>query len=81
MPLVLLKKMYKVLFILYFISIIFCDDLVDSTKVKDPQLAWKYALVPGIGQIYNEQYIKALLFLSAEGYSIYKRGCAIRPKK
>jgi len=72
MQLVLLRRMSKIFFIICFIFITFCYGIVDSTKVKDPQLAWKYALAPGLGQIYNEQYIKSILFLTAEGYSLYK---------
>ena len=72
MLLVLLDKMYKLFLIIFFVSISFSYELVDSTKVKNPQLAWKYALIPGLGQIYNDQYIKSVLFVSAKGYSMHK---------
>ena len=68
----LFKKMYKLFLIISFVSFSFSFDIADSTKAKDPQLAWKYALIPGLGQVYNEQYIKSLLFLTAEGYSMFK---------
>ena len=62
----------KEILIIIFISVILCHGSSDSTNVKDPQLAWKIALVPGLGQIYNHQYLKSTIFFSAQGYSIYK---------
>ena len=38
----------------------------DSTKIKNPKLAVLFSIIPGGGQIYNEKYIKSILFLSAE---------------
>ena len=43
---------------------------IDSTKVKDPSLAWKMAFVPGLGQLYNEKYFKFIGLLSAEFYAV-----------
>ena len=42
-----------------FVSLLFCQDdgYLDSTKVRNPKIAWKLGLVPGIGQIYNGKYI------------------------
>ena len=45
---------------------------IDSTKVKDPSIAWKLAFIPSAGQIYNEDYHKAIGFWLLESYSIYK---------
>ena len=45
---------------------------MDSTKVKDPSLAWKIAFIPGLGQLYNEKYFKFVGFLSAEFYALNK---------
>ena len=45
---------------------------IDSSKVKDPSLAWKLGLIPGLGQIYNEKYIKGAGFLIAE-YMAYQQ--------
>ena len=45
---------------------------IDSTKVKDPSVAWKIAFIPSAGQIYNKDYHKALGFWLSESYSIYK---------
>ena len=39
---------------------------VDSTKVKNPSMAWKLGVIPGLGQIYNEKYVKAIGFMGAE---------------
>mgnify|MGYP006137825657 CR=1 FL=1 len=45
---------------------------IDSSRVKDPSVAWKVAFIPGGGQIYNEDYGKAVGFWLLESYSIYK---------
>ena len=45
---------------------------IDSSRVKDPSIAWKVAFIPGGGQIYNEDYGKAIGFWLLESYSIYK---------
>jgi hypothetical protein len=39
---------------------------VDSTKVKNPSMAWKLGVIPGLGQIYNGKYVKAIGFMVAE---------------
>jgi hypothetical protein len=39
---------------------------VDSTKVKNPSMAWKLGVIPGLGQIYNGKYVKAIGFMGAE---------------
>jgi len=43
---------------------------IDSSKVKDPSLAWKIAFIPGLGQLYNEKYFKFIGLLSAEFYAV-----------
>ena len=42
------------------------DGYVDSTKVRNPKIAWKLGLIPGIGQMYNGKYIKAFSFITGE---------------
>ena len=64
--------MNKKIVILFIFSFMFGFNSMDSTKQKQPHLAWKFGLVPGLGQIYNQQYSKALFYLSAQGYSLYK---------
>mgnify|MGYP006966889463 CR=1 FL=1 len=46
---------------------------IDSTKIKNPSIAWKLSLIPGLGQIYNEEYVKSSLFIIAETYAFLKR--------
>jgi hypothetical protein len=48
------------------------DVAIDSTSVRDASVAWKLALIPGAGQIYNGDYHKAVGFWLSESYSIYK---------
>ena len=43
---------------------------IDSTKVKDPGLAWKLGVLPGLGQIYNGKYVKAIGFMGAEYFVV-----------
>ena len=61
---------------LYIVLVSFCftkeDGYIDSTKIRDPKLAWKLGFVPGLGQIYNGKYIKAVGFISSEYYAVSK---------
>ena len=43
---------------------------IDSTKIRNPGLAWKLGVIPGMGQLYNGKYIKAIGFMSAEYFAI-----------
>jgi hypothetical protein len=48
------------------------ESYIDSTKIKDPKLAWKLGFVPGLGQIYNGKYIKATGIIGAQVYAVSK---------
>ena len=62
----------------YWIVILFsfsiCTSLeaeyIDSTKVRDPGIAWKLGVLPGLGQIYNGKYVKAMGFIGAEYFAV-----------
>ena len=43
---------------------------IDSTKIRNPGLAWKLGVIPGMGQLYNGKYIKAIGVLSAEYFAV-----------
>ena len=43
---------------------------IDSTKIRNPGLAWKLGVIPGMGQLYNGKYIKAIGFMSAEYFAV-----------
>ena len=45
------------------------ETYIDSTKIKDPSVAWKLGFIPGLGQIYNEKWIKSGLLLGAQYYA------------
>ena len=45
-------------------------EYIDSTKVRNPGLAWKLGAIPGMGQWYNGKYIKAIGFMSAEYFAV-----------
>ena len=64
---------YKFLLSLLFSFIISQDTMIDSISVKNPSIAWKMSLLPGMGQIYNEKYIKSTLFLSSISYAYLKK--------
>ena len=61
-------------FVIIFISlnIAFSSDIdrgySDSLKAKNPAIAWKLSIVPGLGQIYNESYAKSAFFIISESY-------------
>ena len=63
---------YWILFIIITISMAQDEAYVDSMKVRNPRIAWKLALLPGIGQLYNGKYIKAFGTLGAE-YLAWKK--------
>ena len=46
------------------------EGYIDSTKVRNPSLAWKLGFIPGIGQLYNGKYIKAIAFMGTEYFAI-----------
>ena len=54
--------------ILFLISISISQEkgYIDSSKVRNPRLAWKLSAVPGLGQLYNGKYLKAIGFVAAE---------------
>ena len=46
------------------------SEYIDSTKVRNPGLAWKLGVIPGMGQLYNGKYIKTIGFISAEYFAV-----------
>ena len=46
------------------------EGYIDSSKVRNPGLAWKLGFVPGLGQVYNGKYLKAIGFIGAEYYAV-----------
>ena len=60
--------------ILFLISISISQEkgYIDSSKVRNPRLAWKLSAVPGLGQLYNGKYFKAIGFVAAE-YTVVNR--------
>tara|TARA_Y100001968_G_C18915272_1_gene507210 strand:- start:115 stop:450 length:336 start_codon:yes stop_codon:yes gene_type:complete len=45
-------------------------EYIDSSKVRNPSLAWKLGMVPGLGQIYNRKYFKAVVLIASEYYTM-----------
>ena len=46
------------------------SEYIDSTKVRNPGLAWKLGVIPGMGQLYNGKYIKAIGFMGSEYFAV-----------
>ena len=46
---------------------------IDSTSIKDPNVAWKLSLIPRMGQLYNERHVKSTAFILAGTYAYLKR--------
>ena len=51
--------------LLFTLSIAISQDegYVDSTLVRNPKIAWKLGFIPGLGQLYNGKYLKAVGFV------------------
>jgi len=45
---------------------------IDSTMIRDPEIALKLSFIPGFGQFYNGKYLKAIGFITGE-YIAVKR--------
>tara|TARA_B100000029_G_scaffold142986_1_gene138236 strand:+ start:5340 stop:5705 length:366 start_codon:yes stop_codon:yes gene_type:complete len=62
----------------YFIAFLFITNLIaslnnnDTLNYKNPQISWRLAIIPGLGQIYNEEYFKSFSFITLQIYSGYK---------
>ena len=59
-------RYYIILFITLSIAVSQNVEYVDSTRVRDPKIAWKLSFIPGLGQLYNGKYMKALGFMTGE---------------
>ena len=60
--------------LLFTLSIAFAQDkeYIDSTMVRNPNVALKLGFIPGLGQLYNGKYLKAIGFITGE-YIAVKR--------
>ena len=56
------------------------SEYIDSTKVRNPSLAWKLGMIPGVGQLYNGKYLKAIGFIGAE-YFVVSRFIELNDEK
>ena len=59
-------KYLIVILILISISISQGNGYIDSSKVRNPKLSWKLSVIPGLGQLYNGKYMKAIGFVVGE---------------
>ena len=63
-------RYWVILLLTLSISISQDEGYIDSTKIRNPKIAWKLGFVPGLGQLYNGKYLKALGFVSSEYIAI-----------
>ena len=58
--------------ILFTLSIAFAQDkeYIDSTMVRNPNVALKLGFIPGLGQLYNGKYLKSIGFVVGEYFAI-----------
>ena len=42
------------------------DGYIDSTMIRNPKIAWKLSIIPGLGQLYNGKHLKSFGFLIGE---------------
>tara|TARA_B100001250_G_C19571832_1_gene687988 strand:- start:360 stop:776 length:417 start_codon:yes stop_codon:yes gene_type:complete len=57
------KKWFLVFFLI--LNLIFGKD-IENKITKSPKKAFYYSLVPGLGQAYNEKWLKSLIIISLE---------------
>ena len=45
---------------------------IDSTLIRDPGKAFRWSVLPVVsqGQMYNNKYLKSMLFVAAQSYSL-----------
>ena len=64
----------RYLFISYIFSTLLLSSTmdIDSTLIRNSQKARNWSLIPIVsqGQMYNSKYLKSLLFISAQSYSL-----------
>ena len=54
--------------LLFTLSITISQDegYIDSTMIRNPKIAWKLSIIPGLGQLYNGKYLKSFGFVIGE---------------
>ena len=58
---------FSIIFLLTLSIVISQDEgYIDSTMIRNPKTAWKLGFIPGLGQLYNGKYLKAIGFVAGE---------------
>ena len=83
-----LKKISLIFFIILSFLISDNNNASDENNIKldgykKSNLAWKLSIIPGLGQLYNQKYLKGLLIFSSEAallrnISLYSADIAMR---
>ena len=61
---------YNFLLIILFSISFPVEKMVSDSTHKDPGIAWKLGMLPGVGQFYNKKYIKSLAFITGESFAV-----------
>ncbi len=67
-----MKRSFPIIIVLFLLlQLSFAQEsYIDSTKIKNPKLAWKLSILPGLGQIYNGKYVKAAILALGQAYAV-----------
>tara|TARA_S200000501_G_scaffold374443_1_gene424013 strand:+ start:4174 stop:4500 length:327 start_codon:yes stop_codon:yes gene_type:complete len=55
---------YKIYLVIFLNIILTQETFIDSTQIKNPSISWKLSLIPGLGQLYNNNYYKTFVINS-----------------
>ena len=65
--------MSKIIVFLLFFCLIFSSTIqIDSTLIRDSSKSFKWSIIPiaSQGQMYNKKYLKSMLFVAGQSYSL-----------
>ena len=65
--------MKPLIYLFLILNFSFCSIMeIDSTLIRDSKKAFQISLIPVIsqGQVYNKKYLKSLLFIAGQSYSL-----------
>ena len=82
-----LQKLFLIFFLIF--SFLISDNNISDKNIiklydsKKSSLAWKLSIIPGLGQFYNQKYLKGALIFSSEAallrnISLYSADIAMR---
>ena len=63
---------YFIIVLLFFSYSLLSSMQIDSTLIRDSNKSFKWSLLPIVsqGQMYNKKYLKSILFIAGQSYSL-----------